>query len=256
MANPFTLFKITPNYSRGFYYSWELSGDFNDQGPWDFRVQEGISPTGPWKVISPKLSNIYSWKEDSRTQINKSNVLYFRIQLKTPEGLYYSPVIQPYGVLNKRDFLLSREILRQSLVYSRLLGGIECNAYIKSTFGPKCRKCLDPITGMIRDSHCKHCFGTGRSPAYTGPYKAWIDFAPNTQHQTEVDKTGTIEKKTLQAKVIGNPILKQGDIVVNPTTDKRYYITQVSSESEMRGIPLIQQLVLDEAPQTDAIYTI
>lgn len=254
MHNPFSSFKILPSYSRGFYFSWEIRGDFNDTGPWEFKVQEGLSPTGPWKGISPKLENAYAWKEEKRSPVNKSNVLYFRVQLNTPESTYYSPVLQPYSTLSRRDFLLAREIMRQSMLHSKGMAGVKGQVYVASTFGPKCHKCLDPITGMIRDSHCKYCLGTGRNPAYNGPYDLWVDFSEDNQHQTSVDKTGTIEKKSFQVKVIGNPCLKQGDVLVVPSTDKRYYINTVAMAAEIRRSPIIQTLIVDEAPQTDKIY--
>lgn len=254
MSSPFTDFRIVPSYSRGFYYSWSLSGAFNDPGPWDFTIQEGSSPDGPWKTISPVIRNSYAWKENNRPPVGKSNVLYFRITLKTPSNTYQSPVIQPYGVLSRPDFLRAREIMRQSVLHSKGMAGVECEVYLISTFGPKCRKCLDPITGMIRDSHCKHCLGTGRDPAYHGPYKTWMNFSEDSQHQTTTEKTGTYEKRTFQATAIGNPVFKQNDVVILPTTDKRYYVASAAMTSEIRRIPILQTLILEEAPQTDKIY--
>ena len=256
MQHIFTDLIITPGYSRGFRYQWEIAGDFRDPGPWEFTVQEGPSPDGPWTVISPVLKNIFSWHEEHRAPVNKSNVLYFRVSLKTKSDSYESPVIQPYGTLNKRDFLLAREVMRQSILHSRGMAGMQCKVYLLSTFGPRCKKCLDPITGMIRDSHCKHCFGTGRDPAYHGPYDMWMNFSEDAQHQTDTDKNGTIEKKSFQVTAIGNPVLKHGDIIVVPSSDKRYYIDTAAMTTEIRRVPIIQTLAVEEAPQTDKIYDI
>lgn len=254
MSSPFTDFRIMPSYSRGFVYTWDIAGDFNDSGPWTFTVQEGPTQDGPWKTISPQINNEFMWKEDSRPPVNKSSVLHFRMCLKTPSGKYFSSAIQPYGTLNRRDFLVAREIMRQAVLHSRGMAGVIGHAYIVSTTGPKCQECLDPITGMIRDSHCKHCMGTGRDPAYHGPYEMWLDFSEDDKHQTAVDKTGTVEKKEFMVRAIGNPRLKQGDVIVVPSTDKRYYIGMASMSAEMRTVPILQTLALDEAPLTDKIY--
>lgn len=254
MKTAFTGFVITPNYSRGFTYSWSISGDFNDPGPWTFTVQEGPAPDGPWRIISPELKNAYGWKEDAREPVGKANVLYFRIELTTSKGTYSSPVIQPYGTLSRRDFLVAREIMRQSVLHSKGMAGTECKAYIRSTFGPRCTVCLDPITGEIRDSHCQACLGTGRAPAFHGPYFLFLNFSEDNQHQTSNEKTGTVEKKTFTAQAIGNPALKQGDAIVVPASDKRYYVAAVAVAAEMRRIPIIQTLALEEAPLTDKIY--
>ena len=75
-SGPFTSFAITPDYSRGFLYSWELSGGFNDPAPWKFIVMEGPSDNGPWTPISPTIENGMFWEErDGRHLVNKSDVL-------------------------------------------------------------------------------------------------------------------------------------------------------------------------------------
>lgn len=254
MNRPFSEMTIAPSYSRGFSFYWGITGDFNDAGPWEFTVQEGESPDGPWKTISPVLVNTYCWKEDARKPVNKSSVLYFRVVLRTSRGTYTSCAVQPYGTLPRRDFLLAREIMRQAVLHSMGMAGTECMVYLSSTFGPKCTHCIDPITGMVRDSHCKHCLGTGRDPAYHGPYKMWVDFSEDSQHQSAVEKTGTVEKKSFQCRVVGNPVLKHGDVIVVPASDKRYYIDTVAMTSEIRRIPILQTLLVEEAPQTDKIY--
>lgn len=254
MTNPFTDFKIVPGYSRGFSFFWDIAGDFNDLGPWTFEVEKGLSSQGPWFVISPELVNTFAWKDNDPVRINKANVLYFRVKMTTKSGEYMSPVVQPYGKLSRRDFLLAREIMRQAVLHSRGMAGVEGEVYLLSTFGPRCGKCLDPITGAIRNSHCKSCFGTGRDPAYLGPYYMWLDFSEDTQHQTVTDKTGTVEKKTLMVKAIGNPVLKYGDVLVVPSSDKRYYVRMAAMTSELRQVPIVQTLTVEEAPQTDKVY--
>lgn len=254
MSSPITSFAIQPSYSRGFTFIWGVAGDFNDEGPWEFSIQESMAPKGPWKTISPKLENVFVWKEEDRKPINKANALYFKVVMKTPEGKYESPAIQPYGVLGRRDFLIAREVMRQSVIHSRGMAGVECDVYIVSTFGPKCQECLDPITGMVRDSHCSHCLGTGRDPAYNGPYRAWANFSEDNQHKTSTDQNGTVEQKMFQVTLVGNPVVKQGDVLIVPTTDKRYYVNQASVTTELRQVPILQTLIVAEAPQTDKIY--
>lgn len=254
MTQPFTDFKITPSYSRGFAYSWELTGDFNDIGPWRFTVYEGKSPDGPWTALSKDIVNAFCWKEPGGRPINKANVLYFKMALETPSGRYDSPAIQPYGRLGRRDFLVAKEIMRQAVLHSKGMAGVECDVYLLSTFGPRCRKCLDPITGAIRDSHCRNCFGTGRDPAFNGPYRMWVSFSEDASHQMSIEKTGTVEKKAFQATAIGSPTLKYGDVLVVPGSDRRYYVRAAAMSTEIRRIPVLQTLTVEEVPHTDKIY--
>lgn len=257
MNNPFYEFRIAPSYAGGFSYSWELTGGFNDPAPWIFTVQLGPSDNGPWKDISPSLVNVLAWKESAGRNLGgKSNTLYFRVKLHTPKGTYFSYVRQPYGDLSRRDFLLAREIIRRESLRARVLAGVECEVYIRSTFGPKCPYCLDPVTGDVRNSHCPKCFGTGRYPAYFGPHKMMLSFSPDVAHHKTSSNDGTHETRTFEAMAIGNPVLKHGDVVIDTHQDKRYVVGTASVVSEVRRIPCLQNLAFDESAVSDSVYRI
>jgi len=257
ICTPFYAFRISPSYLGGFLYSWEISGGFNDPAPWIFTIQYGPSNDGPWKDVSPKLVNVIAWKDQGRKFLGgKSNVLYFRVVLRTSKGTYFSNVMQPYGDLSRRDFLLAREIIRRESLRARVLAGVECDVYIRSTFGPKCPHCLDPVTGDVRDSHCPKCLGTGRCPAYFGPHKMMMSFSPDLSHHKSNSEDGTHETRTFEAMAIGNPVLKHGDVIVDTRQDKRYVIGTASVTAEVRRIPCLQNLAFDEAPLSDSVYKI
>lgn len=256
-ANPFYAFRIAPSYAGGFSYAWEMSGGFNDPTPWEFTVQLGDTDDGPWKDISPKLINVVAWKDDGgKHLVGKSNVLYFRVVLRTPRGTYSSHVMQPYGDIGRRDFLLAREIIRREALRARVLAGVECDVYIRSTFGPKCTYCIDPVTGDVRNSNCPKCFGTGRYPAYFGPHRMMLSFSADAAHHKTNTNDGTHETRTFEAIAIGNPVLKHGDVIIDRGQDKRYIIGVAGIISEVRRIPCLQRLGFDEAPLSDPVYRI
>ena len=255
--NPFRVFRIAPGYVRGFVYAWELSGGFNDPAPWKFTVQRGPSDDGPWEDISPELVNVIAWHEDGNKNLGgKSNVLYFRVRLRTSRGVYYSHVMQPYGDLNRREFLLAREIMRREAMRAKILSGVECDVYIRSEFGPKCTRCIHPVTGEVRDSKCPLCFGTGRYPAYFGPQRMMLSFSTDAAHRKDNSNDGTHESRAFEAIAIGNPVLKKGDVIIDVHQDKRYVIGVASIISEVRRVPCLQNVSFEEAPVSDPVYKI
>lgn len=257
VVDPFSLFNISPDYLGGFVYSWEISGGFNDPSPWTFIVQRGSTQSGPWETISPELVNVIAWRDEGgKNLFGKSNSLYFRVCLKTVRGMYFSNAVQPYGDLKRREFLLAREIIRRESLRARVLSGVECEVYIRSTFGPKCTFCIDPVTGDVRDSHCRKCLGTGRYPAYFGPHKMMLSFSPDTAHYKANSNDGTHETRTFEALAIGNPVLKKGDVVIDVGQDKRYVVGVASVVSEVRRVACLQRIGFDEAPLSDSIYRI
>lgn len=251
-----TAVHIRPSYSGGFLFAWEIAGDFNAKAPWKFYVQEAQSPTGEWKDISTELENKFIWQEDKRPRINKSVVLYFRIKLIADRKTYYSDVYTPYGDLTKKEFLIAKDIMRREILHASKMAGVETQVYINSNWGPRCQECLDPITGMVRDGHCKYCLGTGRDPAYHGPYNMWAVFSGDTNHTYQEGQggIGNVEPKSFQVRVIGSPVLKKNDVVIDSRTDKRYYIDKVDIVAELRRIPVVQSLTVHEAPVTDIVY--
>lgn len=255
--SPFYSFRISPNYLGGFLYSWEISGGFNDPAPWSFKVQRGQTSEGPWEDISPDLVNVIAWHDEGKKNLyGKSNVLFFRVVLDTCMGRYFSPSIQPYGDLKRREYLLAREIIRREALRARVLAGVECDVYIRSTFGPKCTYCIDPVTGDVRDSHCRKCFGTGRYPAYFGPHRMMLSFSTDSAHTKVNSNDGTHETKTFEAIAIGNPVLKKGDVVIDREQDKRYVVGMASVVSEVRRVACLQRIGFDESPLSDSIYRI
>lgn len=253
--SPIAAVRILPNYIGGFLYSWEIDGAFDDPAPWTFTVQRAPMSEGPWEDISPALTNIIAWRDTGgRHLYGKANVLYFRVRLKTPRETYFSHPVQPYGDLPRREYLLAREIIRRETLRARVLSGVECDVYIRATFGPKCTFCIDPATGEVRDDHCSKCLGTGRYPAYFGPHRMLLSFSPDAAHHTDNATDGTHEKRTFEALTIANPVLKKGDVIVDPARDKRYVVGIASIVAEVRRIPCLQKLGFDEAPLSDPIY--
>ena len=193
---PFSRVVINPNYTSGFVVSWEMNPLFNGAYPWIFKVEMAPTPDGEWVPVSPQLVNVFMWAGSSPIKVGKSAVLYFRVKLHTGEGDFVSPVVQPYGDMTKREFLLARDIMRREVLAASKLSGVQAKVLLTTNWGEKCHKCTDPITGRVRDSSCKTCLGTGYAHPYHGPYQLWMVFSSDSQHQmAEAPESGTTEPK-------------------------------------------------------------
>ena len=252
---PIARVRVLPDYGRGFAFTWEVAGGFNDPGPWQFIVQMAPSPEGDWRDISPILTNVYAWRSTGPFRINKEFVLYFRVLMRTGNTIYPSLPVTPYGDLDRREFLIGKDVMRREVLHSKNLAGVEVDLWSVSTWGPRC-DCKDPVTGHVRDSNCKWCLGTGRYPAYFGPQKMMLSFSTDAAHSKVNSNDGTHETRTFEALAIGNPVLKKGDVVVDVGQDKRYVVGVASVVSEVRRIACLQRIGFDEAPLNDPIYRI
>jgi len=237
-------------------FTWEVSAGFTAGGPWIFYVERGITQNGPWTVLSPPLTNQYAWATTERLVAPKDPVLYFRVRMVTPDAKeYLSPVIMPYGTLDRREFLIVQEIMRKELLQMEQMAGVPITIWLKAIFGPVCDECRDFVTGDILKQDCPYCFGTGVKPGYHGPYCSWGTFSPiRRQKMMQPDQTTTQEPYSVQLRMLGVPRLKKDDVIVDSRADKRYYVDTIQNATEIRRIPVIQDIVANEIPTSSPLY--
>jgi len=249
---------VVPDYAKGFLFHWRLRGGFNDPRPWKFRVQGALSPDGPWADLSPVLENVISWRAEGGLRVNKSDVIFLRLSMETPAGRYVSETRSPYGDLDRKEFLIGREIMRKEILHMSKMAGTECGVWTVANYGDRCPHCIDPVTGQPRVGHCRYCFGTGFYPAYTGPFPCWCTFSENNQHQLQEgpDGNGMLEQKRFQVRMVNAVPVKKNDIVHDVRSGKRYNVNSVQIVAELRRVPLVQSLVVDEIATSDPAYSV
>lgn len=251
-----SVFSVVPDYSRGFTFHWRLSGGFEEPGPYVFRVQRGKSVGGPWEDLSQRLVDAYAWRMPERARTSKSQSLYFRLVLETGSGTHSTDARTPYGDLDRREFLIGREIMRREMLHMTRMAGVECDLWTAVDYGPKCPRCLDPITGHTRDNHCRFCLGTGRYPAYVGPFRTWGMFSEDSRHETAEgpDGNGVVENKQFTLRTVCSVPVRKNDVARDVRTGKMYYVNAVQISAEIRRVPIVQTLHVSEAAVTDPIY--
>ncbi len=255
MSEPFDKVQVLPSYLKGFTFLWTISPGFSDQFPWKFRVELGHTNAGPWEDISGELENTYAWVEPERRRIQatKDPHLFFRITLSTVSDSYVSQVKTPYGDLNRREYLIVQDIMRQVQLEQSHIAGVPVKLWSKAGWGAPCQECRDPISGAVTDADCEECFGTGRRPAYHGPYEVCATFTPQRRDKRQ-KKDGPAQIYTRGVRMVGFPTMKDDDIIVDSADDKRYIIDGVEHQTEIRKIPVVQSATAHLLPTSDAAY--
>jgi hypothetical protein len=255
MQDVFTKINITPNYASGFTFTWSISSGLEDPGPWKYCIYEAESGEGPWIPLSPILVNQGVWSETESRLVSKDLVLFFMITLTTPKGTYDSHVITPYGDLDRREYLLAKEIMRREVLQSRTMAGTVSDLWIRSTWGPIATGCVDPITGDVLSDSCGTSYGTGRDPGYYGPVKVWTTYAPLTRDSEQSqDGTGVRQNYVTTVRLIGYPYLKDKDVLVDCKLGKRYLVDGVQHLTELRRVTIVQSVTVGELPVSDPLY--
>jgi len=251
---PLAALEILPYHGQGFVYRWELNESFSAPPPYAFVVQMAPTPSGPWKSISGSLIDTYYWA-DERKPVGKTASRNYRVVMVDGDGASYaSESVMPFGDLGLREFLIAREILRKEELNARMMAGTRGQVWISAEYGTKCPKCLDPITGQVRDSHCRRCHGTGFVPSHYGPFDMWLSFSQSQHGMSHDEVGGTKDDKPFSVRAIGTPRLKKNDVLRDVASGKMYYIQSVANAAEIRRIPIVQQLTVSEAATTDQCY--
>ena len=181
--------------------------------------------------------------------------MFFRVHMLADGNDYYSPPIAPYGSLERRDFLLIQEIQRKELLMARVQAGVPGQIFLRSLYGPPCPICRDFVTGDATTENCNSCYGTGRIPGYYGPYDGWFTYSPEHRIKgLENDHEGVHEHPTFNIRLIGFPRLKKDDVIVDTTSDRRYYVDTLTAVAEIRRVPIVQDVVGHEITRTSAMY--
>ena len=251
---PIAALEILPYHGQGFVFRWELNDSFSAPTPLTFTVQMAPTPVGPWESISGELADTYYWA-DVRKPVGKTMSRNYRVAMRDAKGRRYaSEPALPAGDLSLREFLLAREILRKEELNARMMAGVLGQVWIAAEYGTRCPKCLDPITGQVRNSHCAKCHGTGFYPSHYGPFDMWLGFSQTQHGMTHDEVGGTADAKPFSVRAVGTPRLKQNDVLRDPRTGKMFYIQSVANAAEIRRIPIVQQLSVSEAATTDQCY--
>jgi hypothetical protein len=141
--NVIDTFDVRPHYASGFEFYWTISPTVDSAGPWEFTVQRSETPYGPWENLSNDLTDVYFWQQGTRTIVPKTRSLYFRVKANIGGVEHVSPAKGATGDVNRREFLIIRDVQRNELLHMRQMSGVEVDIHIKSLFGAPCSECID-----------------------------------------------------------------------------------------------------------------
>jgi len=239
---------IFPNYYQGFTFNWDVDPSFRVERPWTFVIQESTNEKD-WVDISPELQDVVMYQEDRRRLYGKENNITYRIKSTAQGKVYYSHSIAPYTKLSKREYLLAREIMRKESLMLDKMSGVSIELWRLDPFKRALPKSVDPISGIVISPDLNV------DTIYYGPYKTKASFTPTKVDQKQdPNGSGIIDIRNYQVRILGFPPICDDDILVDTTQDRRYYVKSVSNVAEIRRFPVVQTLIVSEAPKGDPAY--
>ncbi len=240
---------------------WELLPTFMDHGPLTFQLQVGETASNDaddWLDVGlPVVDQYYAVDAEQRVW-GKTNFTHYRIKLTTPTGEYVSTPVGGMGILDHRDWLLARNLLYQRRIQQRLGPGGQRGYLLKRRWtGTPCQTCLDLQTEEVRNPDCPSCFGTGKECGYYYPQSCIWATLNHKGYRAKTDANRwTVNDIVCKAEFLCTEMLGEEDIWVAAKTDDRYYVHEVQHTAEIRGVPLVADVVLRLVPFSSPIYAI
>lgn len=245
---------IVPSYAQGFTFTWFISDTLETPPPYVFFVEQAYDPKGPWETIADELVNVFSYQEEGvRRVIPKNRHLFFRVRMEAGGGTYYSVVREPWHDLNRREFLIAREMMRTEYVQLSKMSGIQADLYIKDLFSAPCTECrINPVTGQPMDEECDVCHGTGKAIPYHGPYSTWVEFSPEKRKVDRDTESRNIVIHTV--RMLADVPIKKDSVIIDRAADKRYIVHDMEALAEIRRTPIVYNVQAREAHTNDPVY--
>jgi hypothetical protein len=239
---------IVPNYFNGFTFKWTVEPDFTGPRPWQFIVQESKNDS-TWNDISAVIEDAFIYQEHKRRLYPRTDVVKFRIKSMSDGKEYVSFTVAPYAEMNKREFLLAREIMRKEILIMKRSSGVGIKLYKYDYFAKTPSEGIDPVSGSVVDPDY-------RVPGvYYGPYDLYGAFEPQEKEiKQEDDGRGYSEQFFFKVRTIGFPYINPYDILFDDTEDRAFHVEKVKNVAEIRRFAIVQELNVRELPKSDATY--
>lgn len=242
--------------------TWELRTDFPFRGPLSFQLQvsdSGLSAADDWIEVGDPVSDVSFAVDATRRIWGKQLTTHYRVVLTDGLGnVYVSAPATPLGSLNPQDWIRAREILRLQQLQMTTLSGVEGFLLKRKRAGVPCSACVDPASGQGTDSNCSVCYGTQIEGGYFLPVPGVYTELPT--YSGEEGWTESPEGTSLPLKgpaiFLGLPLLSSKDLWVDAASDLRYKIGRVNVKAQIRSLPLITEVWLEQLDFSDVAYKI
>jgi len=202
---------------------------------------EWARAAGEWTRINPDepIVNECMFVDQDSYRCSTRNDIFYRVVVDDGIQEYNSKPESTLGILNQREWLLARDIIRKE--YLRLLKYVGARGYLlkRRHYGPRCPTCIDHDVEEPVTSQCTSCFGTGYLGGYYNGLLYYLDLSGTTTSEDVKTPFGTVDNKQRTARCVAYPRIDSYDIWVDATRNKRHVLRKITTAVEMRGQPLV-----------------
>lgn len=247
--------------------SWAFGILFTDPGPFSCQLQYGETgdpQAADWTNVGAPENNVFSLQDPTQRAFGRQSTAHYRVVVTGALGTYTSLPAHVYGILNRHDWLIAREVVRAESLRLRIGVGLSGWLFKRIHHGATpdpsnpATAVTDYLTGEVTQPRNAGTVGTEFTNGYYTPVPFYVDMSPTSHEEKNDTNRGTVDDAGLvvSGRVIMNPEVAYGDVFVADTSDRRYFFRRIQHVSEWRGVPIVASCELRLAPASDVSYTL
>jgi hypothetical protein len=269
MTNVFTSLSVQPSYGNlKTAVSWNVLPQYKSGTIFVYKSYTGAAP---WELVHEDgvPANIGYYEDDVAGIVDRvAQDIWYRLLLEVPQSNgevkeFDSPIISLFHKLDRREHFIVRHIMRQELEDMKKGNGIKVLMYAPLMQGKP---------SVLFDSQTRQMIiANGTEPDGTDSYGMPFigGFAEPVETYIKFTKIGTIamdrpedgngrdELQPIQARMLAFPKPDHDYLLIEPTTDRRYIISDTINGHLFKGIaPVIYDVTLQAIPRRDAKYRV
>lgn len=230
---------------------WEFLGGINPVD-WNLTILRGDNQSGLRPIQQKPISGVAfpEYVDYGTFQRDNHRHLYYQIiadnkkdsrrvvsEIKTWHG---DLDLEAIYVIEEHEFLFQDATGLPSFIFVRMRDGVRCT------------ECWDTIAEKRKYANCSGCNGTGFLKGYHDPIPTWVDYSPDPKLKI-IEQWGARQPNEIDVFMTSWPRILPDDMIAQAVSGKRYRVIRVT-ESEVRGVPMLQLARCELIPKTDPAY--
>ncbi len=242
---------FTTPATAGVFVQWDVQAP-PAQEAITFLLERGGGPEGPWETAATGTAGYYFYDTGNDERLSLQRQVYYRVTATAVSTVAVSAPRLIGDSLPTRQRLLRKKIQRDIAVQYRVGSGVQFAIFKRRHWGTRCTHCFDALTRTVTDAKCAYCLGTGYEGGYHAPVRIQARKGV-TNIQTNVAPQGKVEVNQVRLTLLDYPRLEPDDVICEVHQDRRYVVKH-ATRTELRGVPVHQELVMSELARDSVEY--
>lgn len=265
ISRPFRDVSIFPSYfNRSAVVAWSVdqalkNADFYIARKWDGGAEWEPLNTEPVKGTTFTDTDFYSQ--------NRVQVPVYKVMAELDGKTWYSPEIALYSKTGRKAYGIAHHIIRNKYLQARQ-DGIPVLYYAAVKNGELSDN-INKWTGQTEKAPCyrsnstnpdedqNNDYGTYYKQGYYRPFITFIRLMGARIQKTNLLDVGLFDDTVTNASFLAFPPVRTGDLVVDPSTDRRWIVgDSIQSELVQGVIPVGYNAYLTLKSHNDPVYSV